>query len=310
MRPGIYKESECSMDAYHAAKVIVGRSALKLLDEGVPADVQRYYNAPPQEGTVAVAFGTATQTCLRSVADFKAQYVRQPVFAGPNADEQFKGTGAKARIEAWKGANAHRLCLPASDYDQVHEAAREIKATPIAARILSIPDLQHETSFVWAEEKHGGRLVKARPDFWSPSLGMTADLKVDGRGDLSDRKLAEYVATYYAHLQGAMCMRGVVASGHAFTAHILIVVRRQNPVKCRIVKMKLIDKKAQPSWLECGEAQFDALLAEFVECERRNSWPDYGDQATTLPVPAYVSSKLSTYTERLNRATPSKESAA
>lgn len=309
-KPGVYTEAELPMADYHRASNVVGRSALKHLDEGVPADVQRYYNEPPREGTVAMAFGTAVQTCLRSVADFKAQYVRQPVFAGPNADEEFKGTGAKARIEAWKGANAHRLCLPAADYDQVLEAAREVKATPSAARILNLPDLQHETSFVWAEEKHGGRLVKARPDFWSPSRGITADLKVDGRGDLSDRKLAEYVTAYYAHLQGSMCARGLIANGHDFNAHVLIVVRRMAPVKCRTVVMKLDDPEAQPSWLECGEAQFDALLAEFVQCEQTGSWPDYGDQGTTLPVPAYVSSKLSTYTERLNRATPRMEQSA
>ena len=301
MKPGIYTEAQLSMDAYHAARHIVGRSCLKTLDEGMPADARRYLDEPSDSSTAAMAFGTAVQACLRSRSAFEAEYIRQPVFAGPNADEQFKGTGAKARIAAWKEANAHKIQLPASDYDQVLEAAREVHATPSAAKVLALPDLQHETSFVWEEEKHGGRIVKARPDFWSRAAGMTADLKVDGRGDLSDRKLQEYVTAYYAHLQGSMCMRGLIANGEAFRSHVLIVVRRKPPVKCRVVVMRLDD--ASPSWLECGEAQFDALLAEFVECERTGAWPDYGDQGTQLPVPAYVSVKQSHYHERLERAT-------
>ena len=306
--PGIYTEAQLSMDAYHGCRQIVGRSCLKTLDEGVPADARRYLDQPSNSGTAAMAFGTAVQACLRSKAHFMESYIRQPVFAGPNADPEFKGEGSRARAAAWKEAHADKIQLPASDYDQVLEAAREVKATPSAAKLLNIPDLEHESSLIWSEEKHGGRLVKARPDFMSRSFGISADLKVDGRGDLSDRKLAEYVTAYYAHLQGAMCMRGMIANGLPFKAHVLIVVRRGLPVKCRTVVMKLSDVQ-QPSWLECAEAQFDALLAEFVKCEHTGSWPDYGDQGTTLPVPAYVASKLSGYQERLERATP-QESAA
>jgi hypothetical protein len=302
LAPGIYPEHALSMEEYHGARDIIGRSALKSMDEGMPADTRRYLDSPPNAGSVAMAFGTAAQVAVRSLEDFKHSYIRQPVFAGAGADEEFKGTGAKARVAAWKAAHANANLLPAADYDAAIEVAHAIRACPSANLVLNRPDLQHETSFVWEEEKHGNRLVKARPDFWSPAAGLTADMKIDGRGDLSDHELSNYVAKYYAALQGAMCRRGLLALGQTWHSHVLIVARRNPSVKVKTILMQMDDGFEGLSWMKLANVQYDALLAEFVKCESTNEWPDWGDETTRLPVPAFVSMKATSYQARLTKA--------
>lgn len=305
--PGIYPPEQASMDIYHRKWDAVGRSVLKCLDEGVPADVRRYL-ARGLEPTAAMNVGTAFGMALLEPEEFNRRVIERPAFAGPSAPEGFRGKGAKERIAEWKAAHADYIQLAPDEWAWVAEAVAVTRKTPAVARLLAL-DCRVEHSFVWDDPDTGMR-CKCRPDLWLPSVGCTADVKVTS-GALTDRELGNYVVSYYAHLQGAMCLRGLIANGQPFKAHHLIFVTRSgdHPL-CRVVTMKLDEPTQDPSWLELGEVQFDALIAEYAACERSGVWEDYGDRGTVLPVPAFASIKRGSYQKRLEKASRAAEEAA
>ena len=295
--PGIYTPEQAPMSVYHNEWDCVGRSLLKNLDEGVPADAIRSrtvkVNPTPQ-----MQWGTAFGLLLFEPEEFDKQCVRKPIMSGPNADEEFRGKGARERAEAWKEQHAGKVWVNGSEWDELHTAAKVVRQTPAAKRLLS-EQLEIEHSIVWDDEATGLR-CKARPDVLFPRVGCSGDLKTTS-GGLSDRDLAKYVVNYYADLQAAMVMRGLKAHGRPFRAHHLIVLSRGHVPLCRVVTMSL-DSRQDPSWLERGEAQFDAFLAEWANCTRTGEFPDWGDRGSTLPVPGYAASHMSSYSDRLGKA--------
>ena len=305
--PGIYRPDEVPMDVYHNEWDIIGRSALRQLDEGVPADLKRYL-ARKVEPTAAMNVGTAFGLALLEPEEFSRRVIERPAFSGPQAPEEFRGKGARERIAEWKEAHRDYIQLAPDEWAWVAAAVATTKRTPAYQRLMSTTH-KIEHSIVWDDADTGLR-VKARPDLWLPDVGCTADLKVTS-GALTDRELGSYVVSYYAHLQGAMCMRGLIANGKPFRAHHLIFVSRAGDTPlCRVVTMKIDEATQDPSWLELGEAQFDALLAEYAACVRADQWEDYGDRGTVLPVPAYAASKRLTYQERAEKAQEAAEEAA
>lgn len=300
-QPGIYPPDAAPMADYHKCHAI-GRSALKILDEGMPADLEHYL-IHGIASSAAMSFGTAFGLLLSEPHEFKRQVILRPAFAGANAPEEFRGTGSKQRIADWRLRNADKIQLDQAEWDQAHLLAKVVTTTPAAAEILNSPQLKVEHSFVW-QDKATQELVKARPDYWRPDIQCTADLKVTS-GDLTDRELANYCASYYVAMQGSMCGAGLIANGQGFRAHFVIFASRKNH-KCRVVVMAVDEPQQVPSWLEVGDAQFEATLAEYAQCKASGHFEDWGARGTLLEVPAYVACKLSAWKHRVEVAsTPS-----
>lgn len=295
--PGVYDGLD--MDAYHACKAAIGRSALKVLHKHTPGELEHYL-AHGIEPTKAMDFGSAVGLLVCEPHRFGSEVVLQPAFAGERAPEVFRGAGSKERIQQWKDANAGKLWLSEDDWDTAHAIAAAVKASPAAQRVLDSPHLKTEQSFFWRDQATG-LMCKARPDWWRPDVGMTADFKTTS-GDLDDHDLANYVAAYHAHLQGAMCAAALTTLGMPFKSHALIVARRKAPVRVRVVVMRLEEPEQVPSWLEVGESIFRTCLTEYAVCVRERRFPNYGDTGTTLPVPAYVSMETGKLAERLEKA--------
>lgn len=299
--PGIYTPEQAPMSVYHNEWDCVGRSLLKNLDEGVPADAirSRTNKVTP---TANMQWGTAFGLLLFEPHEFDAQVVRKPIMSGTNAEEEFRGKGARERAEEWKAQHAGKVWVNGSDWDELHAAAEVVRRTPAARRLLE-QEMEIEHSLVW-DDKTTGLRCKARPDVLFPAVGCSGDLKTTS-GGLSDRDLSKYVVNYYADLQAAMVMRGLIAHGRPFKAHHLIVLSRGTVPLCRVVTMPL-DSRQDPSWLERGEAMFDAFLAEWSNCTRTGHFPDWGDRGSTLPVPGYAASHMTKYFKRQSRALESK----
>lgn len=294
------------MSRYHEDRSAIGRSALKLLDEGRPSDLQDYL-AHGINVTRAMDFGTCVGLLLSNPEEFAEQTVKRPILAGPNADEEFKGTGAKARAAAWKEANADKLQLSEDEWELAHRLAQNIKANKWVKKFIDRPDAMPEASIVWRDSKTG-LLVKSRPDVLIPSIETTVDYKITS-GGLSDHEISNYIASYHVAMQGSMCGAGLIANGKGFRGHVVVFASRKTE-KVRVVPMRLDEREQETSWLEIGDAQFEACLAEYAQCLKTGVFEDWGDHGRLVPVPAYVASRLSEWKGRIDKATPSKESAA
>jgi exodeoxyribonuclease VIII len=287
------------MDAYHGCKAAIGRSALKVLHKHTPGELKHYLEHGI-EPTKAMDFGSAVGLLVCEPHRFAGEVVLQPAFAGERAPDVFRGAGAKERIQQWKDANAGKLWLSEDEWQTAHDIAAAVKASPAAHRVIGSPKLLTEQSFFWRDQQTG-LMCKARPDWYRPDAAMTADFKVTS-GDLDDHDLGTYVASYYAHFQGAMCAAALTSLGLPFKAHALIVARRKAPVRVRVIVMRLEEPEQVPSWLEVGEAIFRTTLTEYAACVRQGRFPHYGETGTTLKVPAYVAQELTSLTERLDKA--------
>ena len=304
-KPGIY--DGVPMEEYHRSSSI-SRSALKILDEEAPGELAHYLARGSGDATAAMTFGTAVGMLLFEPHLFERNFIERPAFSGANAPDAFRGAGSKERVAEWKEAHRDYQWLDPFEWAQAHEVVQAVRGSRAASLLLKSPELRVEQSIVW-EDKSTGIMCRARPDAWRPDVGMTIDLKVTS-DDLTDRALGNYVSAYYAHLQGAMCAAGLLANGQTFTSHSLIVVRRKAPIRVRVVTMRLEEPDQVPTWLEVGETMFEALLAEYAACRASGKFPNYGDQGSRLPVPAYVGSKIGSYTERARKASPVKEEVA
>ena len=286
-QPGVYED--VPMDVYHSARCL-SRSALATLHEGVPADLQRYLQHGKRE-TEAMKFGTAVGMLLCEPERFADTYIERPAFGGENAPPEFRGTGAKQRIAAWKEANAHRKQLDPAAWELAHEVVRAVKAAPAAKRILALEDLKPEVSAVWRDTRTGV-LLRTRPDWISEEARMTVDLKIASEG-IQDHHLQSYVAKRYAHLQAAMNFAAWASVGVKLESHALIVAcPSEYGVLVRVVVFSIHDTDA-PNWLEAGHDLLETLVSEVAVLERTQDWYDWSDRGTSLEVPHFISYSLS-----------------
>lgn len=180
------------------------------------------------------------------------------------------------RGNKWKEAQdfaAHHqtILLTASDYD-LAMLIRDVAANNRFIRQMQNSDTLVETSF-YADDAETGRLIKCRPDMYSPSMKIACDLK--NMADASAVEFARSVARMGYHVQDAMYSDVLTQAGHDIEAFFFVVFEKSEPP---LVAVYELDAAAVAE----GHAIYRAALAKYHECVKADTWPGYPEDIQTI----------------------------
>lgn len=259
MRHGIH---DISNSGYHASAG-VSKSGLWKLHTKSPA----HYKFGEQASSPAFDLGTAAHTAILEPEKLGAYLVR-----GPDDRRGKKWTDAQ-EMASMGGL----LLLTSGDYDSVLRMRDAAHKNPLVRRLTQAATV--EKSAYWTDEETGV-LCRCRPDLYSPTLKLMADLKTTADG--SPQKWRRSVADYGYHVQEAMYSEGwEAAGGGQVDGMVFIVVEKDAP---HIVAVYELDRAAVAEGFEI----YRDALARYAECLSADAWPGYGDGVTCLDLPKWA----------------------
>lgn len=186
------------------------------------------------------------------------------VMKGPDDRRGLKWTSAQDEATA-----TARTLLTASDYDQAL-LIRDLAATVPELQVMRQGKPIIETS---AYTEIDGTLVKTRPDIYSPTHKMMADIK--NLTDVSPHAWDRSVDKFGYHVQDALYSDvWERATGMEVEAFFFICFEKSNPpiVQCY---------ELGPATKAEGHAVYQSALASYSECLRTDTWPAYGSGVQT-----------------------------
>lgn len=253
---------DMSNEAYHATSAI-SKSGLWTLHTKSPA----HYKFGESKSSAAFDLGTAAHTAILEPEKLGSSIVRGP------ADRR----GAKWTDAQGAADYERKMLLTAGDYDAVLRIRDAAHKNPLVRKLTA--GAQVERSAFWMDEATG-QLCRVRPDCYSPSLRIMADVKTTA--DASPQKWRRSVAEYGYHVQEAMYSEGWEAAGGGdVDGFVFIAVEKDSP---HVVSIFELDRAAAAQGYEI----YRAALSRYAECQAADHWPGYSDKVMCLDLPAWA----------------------
>lgn len=153
--------------------------------------------------------------------------------------------------------------LTESDYDQVL-LIRDLAAT--VPELEAMRDGAMIEQSCYATDEETGAVIRCRPDIYSPSLAMMADIK--NMADISDDAWSRDLGKFGYHMQHAMYQdvwnKG--SDGLECEAFFFICFSKTEPPE-------VVCRELEPVDIEEGFLAYRAALKLAVECEAAQHWP-------------------------------------
>lgn len=253
---------DMSNDAYHSTAAI-SKSGLWTLHSKTPA----HYKFGERKSSAAFDLGTAAHTAILEPEKLGSSIVR-----GPADRRGSKWTDAQGAADYDR-----KLLLTAGDYDAALRIRDAAHRNPLVRKLTA--GAQVERSAFWLDEETG-QLCRCRPDAYSPSLRIMADVKTTA--DASPGKWRRSVPDYGYHMQEAMYSEGwEAAGGGEVDGFVFIAVEKETP---HVVAVYELDRNAAAE----GYAIYRAALTRYAECMAAGNWPGYGDGVLCLDLPKWA----------------------
>lgn len=276
-QPGRYRD--LPIKDYFAAKNTISRSSLAKLEDGTPKDLKHYMEHGINE-TDAMRLGSAVDMMVFEPERVAFEMAVRPTFGRSKA--------ALAEKDAWETENGQKLIITPAQWDHAERMVAAVKSSKVVRALM--PDATPQESYFWRESS---TLLKTRPDGLDEKRAWSFDLKTTY--SLDDRHIAQAIVDYGYDAQAAMNCAGMRASGLEWKAHVLVFVRKSDPIDVRSIVIEDGD-----NWHLYGEARYRKWLRIYEECVRTNNWPGHDGPPAKLRMPSWVESKL-TKEEELER---------
>lgn len=254
-KPGIYRG--LSNEAYHDGPGI-SKSGLWTISQQSPA----HYKFAPRKETKAFDFGEACHLAILQPNLFEQRVVRGP--------DDRRGNKWKDMVEAC--ALDKKLLLTSGDYDGVMTIRDAVHADPWINGIITGGKPEIEASGYWVDPETGA-LCRCRPDLYREDIGLILDVKstVSAHPDA----FARSVVNYGYHAQEAFYSDGWSMLGRRVEAFAFLAWEKSEPYTYAIYELP-------PAIVDEGRAIMRNAMARYVECQRDNRWPGYGEGVQEL----------------------------
>ncbi|MDK2769935.1 MAG: PD-(D/E)XK nuclease-like domain-containing protein [Sphingomonas sp.] len=250
IKPGIYLGTP--NESYHAGPGI-SKSGLWTIQTQSPA----HYKFGEREESHAFDFGEACHLAILQPDEFEKKVLRGP--------EDRRGNKWKDMVEGC--ALSGKLLLTGPDYDSVLAIRDGVHADSWINGIITGGKPMIEASGYWRDEETGA-LCRCRPDLYREDLGVMLDVKstVSAHPDA----FSKAVVNYGYHAQEAHYSDGWRANGKAVEGFVFLAWEKKAPFAKAVYELP-------PSIVEEGRALMRKALNTYVECEKTQTWPAYGD---------------------------------
>jgi len=272
-RPGIY---DIPAHVYHADRTSLSSTgARKLLPPSCPAKFRWEQDHPPARKK-ELDFGTAVHSYVLGSG--------QELAVIGEADWRSK----HAQTQKASAIREGKVPLLASEYKQVQEMAKVLRAHPLAGALFAEGAGYAEKSLYWVDSATGVT-CRARPD-WIPNNGggrlWLPDLKTTVAAD--DESVSKHLHNYGYHQQAAWYLEGARALGlgDRDATFVLVFQEKTPPYLVRCVQLDLMA-------LRVADAKNHRARQKFAECTASGEWPGYGDdtKADFISLPPWVENR-------------------
>lgn len=254
---------------YFADRFRVSRSMLELFRKGPALYEARYLGDGEDEDTDALRLGRALHV-LTFQPDRAAELVVTDLEPEP---DEFKGTGAKARREAFKARKEEwRKSLPAGAAVLTPELLDRATGMRDAlqaklAELLDRERAEFEVPLEWTDDE-SGLPCKAMVDWHYLTRARDAVLAFDlkSTSDPSPGSFTRSIVNLGYHRQAAMYSDALARLYGLPVKFYLIAVRSTRPHV--VARPYEID----PALVDTGRRQIRRALADFASCRNANTW--------------------------------------
>lgn len=198
-------------------------------------------------------------------------------------DEVLSSTGDR-RGSAWKewsAANAGQTLLKYADWKQYVSMRREIREHAIARELLLLGEGGTEYSLSGIDT-HYDIEVRTRIDRWRIHNGAVyvSDLKT--AADATPRFWSMAAIRMKLYVQAFIMSRLAAEHFQKPVFYRYVVIDKSPPYRCEVFEV-------EPELIEIGQKQYDADLAEFVQCRDSGIWrPKSHGKLNTIHTPRWM----------------------
>jgi hypothetical protein len=178
----------------------------------------------------------------------------------------------------WKAAQTVPIIAPEED-EMIRGIRDSVWAHPIAKRVLK----GAKTEVCLFAQDNDGTLRKGRLDALPAAGNAILDLKTTASADPSE--FEKSIAKYRYHVQAAYYLDLCQMLGLEKTQFIFVCVEKDAPYA---VGVYAIDPQA----IEFGRREYQRDLRLIRTCEAEGRWPSFGDEVTTVGLPAWMQKQL------------------
>lgn len=182
-------------------------------------------------------------------------------------------------------AEAHlegRTPILAKDWEIVLQMAAQIRAHPLAARLLDPAQGRPEQSLFWRDQQLG-IWRRARLDWLPERTGrkrlVTPDYKT--ARDAEARAFARAAVDHGYHQQADWYCDGIRALWHPDPAFVFIVQEKTAPYVVNVIEL---DETA----MAIGAERNRRAISRFVECTTTDTWPGYSTEVELASLPKWA----------------------
>lgn len=213
------------------------------------------------EPTPALTFGKAFHCRALEPSEWGKRYTIAPMI-----DRRTKE--GKERWQEFLEATAGKEIITRDQDVQIEAMHRSLMRHPMANHLLTCAG-ESEQQLDWELD---GQPYRGVLDKLTDS-GFIVDIKTTD--DASPRGFAYSVKKYRYHVQAAMYLDGVAATGTKPEAFILIAIEKAAPYLCAVYYLTDAD-------IEAGREAYKADVETYRRCMSLNDWPQYGTEVMPL----------------------------
>lgn len=257
---------------YHKKTLgVVSNSALKQFNRA-PAAYRWWIDAPPDEPTPAMEFGSLVHCLVLEPDLFAKTYVVPPDFGNLRTNQ------GKADKAAWLAQNLNVKMMEQEDFDRACRMRDSLLAHTDARAIIERS--QHEVSGFWTCPQTG-LICKIRADCWMPDARIFGDLKTCI--DASEDEFAKAVVNFGYHQQAALYCMGAehISLSDTYADFVFVVVEKQPPFLVATYTLNRADLNAKIFAVA-------ADMARFKQCVDEDSWPAFGLRTKEISLPRWA----------------------
>lgn len=250
---------------------VVSNSALKAFNR-CGAFYRWWIDAPPDEPTPAMAFGSLVHCLILEPDLFAASYVVAPDFGNLRTNQ------GKADKAAWLAQHPNAILMEQEDFDRARRMRDAIMAHTDARRIVE--PSEHEVSGFWTDPATG-LLCKIRADCWLPSASIIGDIKTCI--DASEEEFAKSIANFSYHRQAALYCMGAeqISLSSTYAEFVFIAVEKDPPFLVATYHLNRDELNAKIFSVA-------ADMARFKKCIDEDNWPAFGSRTKEISLPRWA----------------------
>lgn len=229
--------------------------------------------AHPKE-TPALKLGTAAHTAVLEPERFSRDYA---IWAERAESGNLRPRNGKL-WDAFEAQHHAQTIITANEYEDVLAIQTAVRGDPVAMRYLESGD--PEVSMQWLQD---GRLRKGRLDWLTTVDGEPSLVGLKTARDCRHFIFGSAAAKLGYHLQWAYYFDGYtsIKADGVVPRVVEIVVESEAPHAVAVYQIPF-------DIIEQGREEYEDLLAQLAECERKGEWPGPVTEEQILTLPSWV----------------------